>query len=62
MKKTDFILIPVITFAIMYLFIAFINIEVNPFKWGEIGRIAYVCMSIALSFTAIGVYLNEKNK
>ena len=61
MKKIDFILIPAITFAIMYLFIAFIKMNFNAFEWSVIIRATYVFMSTALSIAAIGVYLNEKN-
>lgn len=60
MKKTDFILIPVITFAIMYLFIAFIKMDFNAFGWSEGARILYVVISTVLSLAAIGTYIDTK--
>ena len=60
MKKIDFILIPAIVFAIMYLFIAFIKMNFNAFEWSEVIRVSYVFGSTILSIVAIGVYLNEK--
>jgi hypothetical protein len=57
---TKFILTPAITFAIMYLFIAFIKMDFNAFEWGEDIRVSYVVISTILSIVAIVVYLNEK--
>ena len=60
MKNTYFILIPAITFAIIYLFIAFIKMDFNASEWSEFIRLSYVFFSTILSIVAIVVYLNEK--
>lgn len=61
MKTKHFFLIPIITFTIMYMFVAFIQADFNPYKWDKTVRAMYILISTVFSLGMIGIYMNEEN-